>query len=175
LLYGFESAWLPGSLLDPGKRGRLADALFAASRHQKVELHINKGLAGASAEHIAAAADTAMNPEALSAFALAILADGGSAAYPGLPDAKPDLHAARESRREVAEAMRELKSLAPDAGSYVSESNFFERAWQRSFWGDHYGRLRAAKAKYDPEGLFFVHHGVGSEEWSADGFLRTGR
>ena len=24
--------------------------------------------------------------------------------------------------------------------------------------------------KYDPDGLFFVHHGVGSERWSADGF-----
>jgi len=28
------------------------------------------------------------------------------------------------------------------------------------------------KRKYDPDGLFFVHHGVGSEEWSADGFTR---
>ena len=28
------------------------------------------------------------------------------------------------------------------------------------------------KRKYDPEGLFFVHHGVGSDEWSADGFER---
>jgi hypothetical protein len=28
------------------------------------------------------------------------------------------------------------------------------------------------KKKYDPNGLFFVHHGVGSEEWSADGFVR---
>jgi hypothetical protein len=28
------------------------------------------------------------------------------------------------------------------------------------------------KKKYDPNGLFFVHHGVGSEEWSADGFIR---
>jgi hypothetical protein len=28
------------------------------------------------------------------------------------------------------------------------------------------------QAKYDPDGLFFVHHGVGSEAWSADGFTR---
>jgi hypothetical protein len=34
-------------------------------------------------------------------------------------------------------------------------------------------RLVAAKKKYDPEGLFFVHHGVGSDEWSADGFSRA--
>jgi hypothetical protein len=28
------------------------------------------------------------------------------------------------------------------------------------------------KARYDPDGLFFVHHGVGSEGWSPDGFTR---
>jgi hypothetical protein len=36
-----------------------------------------------------------------------------------------------------------------------------------------YERLLAVKNKYDPEGLFFVHHGVGSEPWSADGFTRV--
>ncbi|MGH7212391.1 MAG: BBE domain-containing protein [Acetobacteraceae bacterium] len=54
----------------------------------------------------------------------------------------------------------------------MSESNFFERNWQRSFWADNDPRLRAVKAKSDPDGQFFVHHGVGSEEWSADGFTR---
>jgi hypothetical protein len=33
-------------------------------------------------------------------------------------------------------------------------------------------KLRAVKTKYDPGGLFIVHHGVGSEDWSADGFQR---
>ena len=28
------------------------------------------------------------------------------------------------------------------------------------------------QGKYDPGGLFFVHHGVGSDKWSADGFTR---
>jgi hypothetical protein len=28
------------------------------------------------------------------------------------------------------------------------------------------------KRKYDPTGLFFAHHGVGSDEWGADGFAR---
>jgi FAD/FMN-containing dehydrogenase len=66
--------------------------------------------------------------------------------------------------------MDELRKLVPEAGSYVSESNCFDSAWQQSFWGPNYPRLRAVKSKYDPDGLFFVHHGVGSEEWSADGF-----
>ena len=70
--------------------------------------------------------------------------------------------------------MDELRNLVPNAGSYVSESNFFEPNWQQSFWGTNYARLLAVKAQYDPDGLFFVHHGVGSEGWSADGFTKPG-
>jgi FAD/FMN-containing dehydrogenase len=69
--------------------------------------------------------------------------------------------------------MDELLNVAPNPGSYVSESDFFERSWQQSFWGSNYAKLAAVKRKYDPTGLFFVHHGVGSEEWSADGFTRV--
>ena len=68
--------------------------------------------------------------------------------------------------------MAELRKVVPDFASYVSESNFFEKQWQRSFWGDNYPRLLKVKTKYDPEGLFVVHHGVGSEAWSDDGFTR---
>jgi hypothetical protein len=60
----------------------------------------------------------------------------------------------------------------PSAYAVTAESNFFESDWQRSFWGANYLRLQAVKATYDPDGLFFVHHGVGSEEWSDDGFDR---
>jgi len=58
------------------------------------------------------------------------------------------------------------------AGSYVAESDYFEAEWQRSFWGPNYQRLLAIKERYDPEGLFFVHHGVGAERWSLDGFRK---
>jgi FAD/FMN-containing dehydrogenase len=54
----------------------------------------------------------------------------------------------------------------------VSESNFFEQNWQASYWGKNYPKLKAVKNKYDPDGLFFVRHGVGSEEWTDDGFTR---
>ena len=57
--------------------------------------------------------------------------------------------------------MDELLKVAPGTGSYVSESNYFEPQWQRSFWGSNYAKLAAVKQKYDPDGLFFVHHGVG--------------
>jgi len=46
-LHGYESAWLPASLLEKEQQKHLADALFASSRHWEVALHFNKGLAGA--------------------------------------------------------------------------------------------------------------------------------
>ena len=72
----------------------------------------------------------------------------------------------------IGNAMAELRKVAPERASYVSESNFFEKDWRRSYWGANYDRLLAVKRRYDPDGLFFVHHGVGSEDWSDDGFER---
>jgi FAD/FMN-containing dehydrogenase len=83
------------------------------------------------------------------------------------------LSAARKNAGAIRNSMDELRKIVPEAGSYVSESNFFNQSWQQSFWGSNYAKLREIKTKYDPTGLFFVHHGVGSEEWSADGFTRV--
>jgi FAD/FMN-containing dehydrogenase len=171
-LYAFESLWLPASLLKDNQQDRLADALFAASRHWEVELHFNKGLAGAPAEAIATARDTATNPAVLDAFTLAIIASGQGHAYPGLPGHAPDLAAAHKKSDAVAKSMDELRKLAPNGGAYVSESNYFERSFGEAYWGSNYARLREVKKKYDADGLFFVHNGVGSEEWSKDGFTR---
>jgi FAD/FMN-containing dehydrogenase len=173
VLHGYQSAWLPASLLQPDRQDALGDALFAASRHWGVSLHVNKGLAGAPAEAIAAATDTATNPAVLDAFALAISGAEGPPAYPGIPGHEPDLPGARRHAEAIDRAMTEVRTRLPTVGSYVAESNFFEPAWQESFWGSNYARLLAAKDKYDPDGLFFVHHGVGSERWSADGFTRS--
>ena len=70
--------------------------------------------------------------------------------------------------------MAELRKLVPGAGSYLSESDYFEADWQQAHWGTNYARLAAVKAAYDPDDLFIVHHGVGSERWSDDGFVRKG-
>lgn len=170
-IYGFESLWLPKLLLEDDSQERLANALFAGSRYQLIELHFNKGLAGAPRDAIEAARDTATNPAVLDAFALAIIGDGGGG-YPGVRGHEPDIEAARKGRKQVQRSMNELRALASNGGSYVSESNFFREDWQHSYWGNNYARLALAKKKYDPTGLFFVHNGVGSEEWSADGFSK---
>src|SRR3984885_7231971 len=171
-LNGYDSLWLPARLLHEDQGRRLSDALFAGSRYKQIQLHINKGLAAATPDAIAATLDSATNPAVTEAFALAIIADGQKGAYPGEPGAAIDLEAARKDARAIDLAAAELRKIAPNAGSYVSESNFFNRNWQRDYWGKNYSRLKAIKTKFDPDGLFFVHHGVGSEDWSADGFTR---
>jgi FAD/FMN-containing dehydrogenase len=171
-IWGYESLWLPASLLDSDSQDRLADALFASSRYSGVGLHFNKGLSGAPPDAIAEAKDTAMNPAVLTAFALAIAGDGQGPAYPGIPGHEPSVVAAQKAAKRIDRCMSQLRALVAYPGSYVSESNYFEKGWQHSYWGSNYPRLAEIKRKYDPDGLFFVHNGVGSEQWSADGFTK---
>jgi FAD/FMN-containing dehydrogenase len=158
----YTSAWMPASLLKPENQDRLVEAWFAASRHWPVTFHFNKGLAGAPPAAIEAARNTAMHPDALDAFALAIIAAEGPPAF-----------AADARRSRVQAAMAALRAAAPDTGSYVNECDYFQPDWQKAFWGPNYARLADIKRRYDPDGLFVVHHGVGSEAWSADGFTRV--
>jgi FAD/FMN-containing dehydrogenase len=171
-IHGYKSAWLPQSLLQDSERQKLADAVFAASRHWPVAFHFNKGLAGAPKEDIEAARDTAMNPDVLDAFALVIIAGHGPPAFPGIPGHEPNLGIARMNTQAIQRAFDAVVTVAPRAGAYLSESDFFDPDWKRTYWGPNYDRLATIKKRYDPEGLFFTHHGVGSDEWSADGFTR---
>jgi len=171
-IWGFESLWLPASLLEANSQDRLADALFAGSRHSGIELHFNKGLAGAPPEAIAAAKDTATNPAVLTAFALAIMGDAQGPAYPGIPGHEPSVLDGRKGAERIDRCADQLRAVTGETGAYVSESNYFEKGWQQAYWGSNYPRLAEIKRKYDPDGLFFVHNGVGSEQWSADGFTK---
>ncbi|MGH9885359.1 MAG: BBE domain-containing protein, partial [bacterium] len=67
------------------------------------------------------------------------------------------------ARDGVTAAMRALREVVPEPGSYVNETDYFEPSWQTEFWGDNYPRLLAIKRKYDPNNLFVCHHCVGSE------------
>jgi FAD binding domain/Berberine and berberine like len=172
-LYGYDSLWLPASLLKKSRQKQLTAAILAASRHGIVRFHINKGMAGAPPEVLKSVSQTATNPALLDAFTLVIVADGDETpAYAGFKRPPMDMSKAREKARGIGLAAAELRKIAPHTGSYLNEGNFFNPSWQEDFWGKNYSKLRAIKTHYDPEGLFFVHHGVGSEDWSADGFTR---
>ncbi|HXE36315.1 MAG TPA: FAD-binding oxidoreductase [Verrucomicrobiae bacterium] len=172
VVWGFESLWMPASLLQDDSQEKLANALFSASRFSRVELHFSKGLAGAPSEAIEAAKGTAINPSLCTAFALAIVANGQGPAYPGIPNHEPDAANGRKAADAVHRCMNELRTVASNSGAYVSESNFFESDFEQSYWGTNHARLAQIKKKYDPDGLFFVHNGVGSEQWTPDGFTR---
>lgn len=62
----------------------------------------------------------------------------------------------------------------PEMGSYLNEANAREPDFQKSFWGlENYRRLYAIKKRWDPDGLFIVRKGVGSEDWDDDGLCRV--
>jgi FAD/FMN-containing dehydrogenase len=163
VLHGYGSTWLSRRLLARDRRPALAAALVAASQLKSVALHTNKGLAGAPPEVLDRTRDTAMNPAVLDAFALAIASANEPPAYPGIPGHQPDVAQGRRDARVVAAAMAPLQALAERPGSYLSETDYFQDDWQAAFWGDHYPRLTRVKDRYDPAGLFTVHHGVGTE------------
>ena len=131
----------------------LADALFAAAKPFGVALHFNKGLAGAPADAIAAAKDTATNPAVVDAFALVLSGAFAQPAYPGVPGHEPDAGAARSQFDAVNQSMDEIRKLLPRVTSYVWETDSFQPNWQDAFWGENYSRLRTIKDKYDPAGL----------------------
>jgi FAD/FMN-containing dehydrogenase len=174
VIYAYQSVWIPETFLRPDRQAELAQALLAAAQHWRVTLHVNKGLAGATPDAIAAAKETAMNPAVLDAFALLIAGAEGSPAYPGIAGHEPNAAVARQQAGALEQAMNEIRKIVPNTGSYFLEGNFFDQNWQESFWGPNYPKLLAIKDKYDPDGLFFSHHGLGSERWSADGFTRVG-
>jgi FAD/FMN-containing dehydrogenase len=160
--YAYQSRWLPVELFDDKNAPRLARALFEASRHWPLELHFNKGLAGAAPDAVQRTRETATNPAVLRAAALVIVAATGDG-HPGLPGHEPDVKEGEAQRARVSAAMAILRAITPGAGSYVNETDYFEPDWQQSFWGENYPRLLEIKRKYDPTGLFSCHHCVGSE------------
>jgi hypothetical protein len=45
------------------------------------------------------------------------------------------------------------------------QATLYEKDFRKAFFGDHYNKLASIKKKYDPEDLFMVASGVGSERW----------
>ena len=160
VLHAYQSAWIPAALLASGRQPELVDALIRASSLWSVTLHVNKGLAGGSPEAIAATRETATNPEVLDSFALLIAAMEEQPAYPGIPGHEPHVAEARRNAAQVRAAMAEIDKVAPNAGAYVSESDYFQRVWKQAYWGANYARLAKVKRAYDPDWLFRGHNCV---------------
>ncbi|KAL6231482.1 hypothetical protein BDW75DRAFT_233576 [Aspergillus navahoensis] len=58
----------------------------------------------------------------------------------------------------------QLEDITPSGGSYLNEADPNQPDWQRTFYGESYGKLLEVKRRYDPEGIFYALTGVGSED-----------
>ncbi len=141
----------------------LVATLFDASRLAKLGIHINKGLAGVPDEVVARERNTSFNPACLDAAAQVIFDSAQAAAYPGVSGHEPDLEAGRKAAAPAVKAISIIRDATPGAGTYAAEADYFEPEWQQAFWGSNYDRLLSIKRTVDPDNLFHVHHGVGSE------------
>jgi len=159
-LYAHKTRWLP---IDQFKKNQFAKVLFDASRHWPIALHFNKGLSGASKETMEREKKTCLNPVVLQSAALAIIAAIDQGIYPGVPGHELDTKKGLELSAKVNAAAKILFDATPNSGSYSNETDYFEKDWQKSFWGEHYPRLLQIKQKYDPDNLFWCHHSVGSQ------------
>lgn len=162
-LYSHRTRWLPITLFSKENSKNFATTLFNASRFWPIALHFNKGLAGAPNETIERERKTAINPIVLDSAALAIVAAIAQDIYPGVSGHEPDLKRGLELSSKVNAAAQIIFDATPGSGSYSNETDYFEKDWQKSFWGDNYSRLLNIKQKYDPTNLFRCHHSVGSE------------
>lgn len=77
--------------------------------------------------------------------------------------------------KELSDNMIEpLREVSPNGGAYLNEAAVVEPNWQQAFWGANYPKLLSIKKKWDPTGLFYVHHGVGTEDWTIKDGVKFG-
>ncbi len=81
---------------------------------------------------------------------------GTNQAYPGIKGKEPDEAAGKIETDKISAAIRLFKNLAPEAGTYVNEADYFQTDWQQAFWGPNYAKLLEIKKKYDPNGFILL-------------------
>lgn len=78
-----------------------------------------------------------------------------------------------EGSQEFIDAMNNFRNKTQGAGSYFNGADFFEPEFQENFWGhENYLKLLDIKMRWDPNGLFYCHNCVGSEQWEEGGMCR---
>ena len=112
-------------------------------------LHFNKGLAGGRPKR---SPREILRPiRRCRRFRAGHSRHGRSSRYPGTARSHDQNRARRRRRHDRATAI--LRKIAPEPGSYVSESNYFNRNWQAEYWGANHaawlpdqGEIRSRRA-----------------------------
>jgi FAD/FMN-containing dehydrogenase len=69
-------------------------------------------------------------------------------------------------KRMTEEFMPKIEAITPGSGSYMNEADFRQERWQDVFFGANFPKLEQIKRKYDPESMFYILKGVGSDRWN---------
>ncbi|KAK8050812.1 FAD-binding- type 2 [Apiospora phragmitis] len=89
---------------------------------------------------------------------------GANAVLPAWRDVPFTTELARIQRFVNAWQIR-TRSFTPGGGSYMNEATFDAPDWKTDYQGATYPKLEAIKERYDPDYLFWVNAGVGSDSY----------
>jgi hypothetical protein len=120
-------------------------------------------MSGSPPDTLSRVKNSPINPIVLNSPALIILGSCQSGVVPGAPGCEPDYEKAKKESENLRKAADILIAALPGSGSYINESDYHLKDWQKAYWGENYPRLLKAKRLYDPENFFTCHHAVGSE------------
>ncbi|EAU82165.2 FAD binding domain-containing protein [Coprinopsis cinerea okayama7 len=103
---------------------------------------------------------TGLNPAWRQAVAQIYVGEGWGDGY--------NLEEIERARERLKNGTDILDPISVDSAAYLNEAMLWEEDFKKSFFGSHYDRLKAIKVEYDPDSLFLVPLGVGSEDWDKD-------
>ena len=155
-----------------------------------LSVHTNKAQFGATQWAVDELAKTPMHPSIKDSFGLMIKADGVQHYSPlvdqslqnGTSNIREWLDACGATNLEECsgmdqfnEGVKKFRAQTPGAGAYFNEADYFEEDFHDNFWGtENYQELLRLKTLWDPNGMFYCHNCVGSEEWEEGGMCRRG-
>ncbi len=147
-LHGFESLWPPAVACAKrsGTRAPLGRCSLPTGRTKKVGLQFAKGRRRVGRNH--RVGEDYGHQSGRDRGVRARRRGWRGPRYPGLARPPPMNSVAKAHAIDLAAA--ELRRIAPGAGSYVSESNYFNASWQDAFWGSNYPRLRESEGETRP-------------------------
>lgn len=79
-------------------------------------------------------------------------------------DAHASWEVLNEHQNSVNKWQDQLKAITPGNGAYMNEATYDNPDWKEDYFGDNFDKLLEVKKTYDPDHLFWVHAGVGSDE-----------
>ena len=157
--YQFGSRLIPRSVIENDN-----DGLQAVMRNLTSQGVI---LAGSSANYSApagAAANAVLPQWRQTTVQLQLITvwDSTPAAWPAM---------LADQKRITNELVPQIQAITPGSGTYVNEADFNQPDWKTAFFGVNYDKLLSIKKKWDPNSLFYILKGVGSDAWTvaADG------